>query len=265
MWWRSVHPVLMAAAGLFIWATWAPSTLTLWQQASATRRAALVFWGVTAWLWWRLACAAARSVRRLRTPTTEGFRAKVVGREPERSPEDLARFARHEAAHAVVARAMGGEVPLVTVERLDAHVGGRTTSLWPEQWPLWDQAWAALVTAIAGNVADVAAGDHDGVASSDMDRVGGLIPVIMSTGCQPSGSSGDLSWDGLIGGARVVAGEILALNVEACSRLSELLVHTRGRHPVDPAAWQCLPIQPALWPSRQDGLAGVCCPVPAGR
>lgn len=114
--------------------------------------------------------------------------------------EGLPRRARHEAAHAVVAAAMGAQVERVDVFQVGGR-GGRCVAEVLDEQPLCEVFWARLVIALAGNVVDIEAGSRDAGAQTDIRDALERAAAIISTGDRPSGYTGPVSSDGLLAAA----------------------------------------------------------------
>jgi len=149
------------------------------------------------------------------------------------SPYPLERSARHEAAHAVAALALGGYVYSVDV-RASGGIGGACRSDPAPDWALEDQMWARLVVSVAGNVVDLSGGWHDLGATNDLDLALRQVAAVISIGRKPSGYAGPLRFDDLLAGARDIAHEILDENGAAMDALTERLVATAGHRTLLP-------------------------------
>lgn len=142
--------------------------------------------------------------------------------------ETLSHRARHEAAHAVVATALGARVTSVDVTLRPGGIGGTCTHQTAPDWSVTDRSWAQLVIAVAANVSDLDNGVCGDGATSDIEKALHHLAAIISTGRLPTGYSGALRFDDLLAGARDLAAEILEVNEAAIHMLMELLEATAG-------------------------------------
>lgn len=140
-----------------------------------------------------------------------------------RPPKVLAQAARHEAAHATVAWALGGQV--VSIDVLEAPpYGGQCTFNSPPATPLVDQAWVALVSSMAGNHIDLVAGHHDFSASSDVGAALCHAASIISTGQRPTGVVVELTSDSLLAAARTEAQQLLERHAPLVDAIADRLL-----------------------------------------
>jgi hypothetical protein len=142
-------------------------------------------------------------------------------------PLTLVGIARHEAAHILVAHALGAAAIKVEVYGVD-H-GGNARWAYPEMMSKPQNfCWIALVVAVAGNLVDqeegrANIGSHNDLRSAEQD-----VYAIISTGAKPDGYDGDLAASALINAARDKAQSILAEHHDLYEKLAgELLQHRR--------------------------------------
>lgn len=147
---------------------------------------------------------------------------------------DLPRRARHEAAHAITALAVGAQVDLLTL-RPGADDAGHIEYHLPAGLPVQERAWRTMIIALAGNQADLHHGDQDAGATQDLMRVLQQASVIISCNQLPTGYTGRFAWDGLIAAARHEADDILQRHQGAYTQLvDDLVAHGERRcFPID--------------------------------
>lgn len=145
--------------------------------------------------------------------TDEVLQCAALWRPQWEASKDLAlepaSVALHEAAHAVVADALGCTVTHVTtVPR--GGLAGATSYVSPiPRLEAQDVAWIAMVVALAGRAADHARGLHDSGSTTDVQRALALAASIISGGRCPRGYRGPLTTDAMIAAARDRASSIL--------------------------------------------------------
>lgn len=140
---------------------------------------------------------------------------------------DLERRARHEAAHAVVAHALGCTVTKADV-LVDDSVGGAVHFELPVPvLPDHEAAWVSMRATLAGRTIDYSRGEHDRGASSDVQRALLHAAVIVSAGLRPTGYSGGLTTDELLAAASDDAHRILTAHADVVEDITGALVtHT---------------------------------------
>lgn len=214
---------------------------TLWSvlEAAASRpdRGAGVFTaaGCTYIALW----SSLRAVRRRRPqvvaqPWAELARPARPADGPGLEADASRRRARHEAAHAVAATAMGATVLWVDIQ-FSGTRGGQCAIDLPASMPVVDSLWAQMVCSLSGNAIDLAAGHHDQGAQSDVHDAMQLAAGIISAGRCPAGYDGPLTFDGLLSGARERAGMILALNDRHLESIAARLQDRPGTRLAGPA------------------------------
>jgi hypothetical protein len=137
------------------------------------------------------------------------------------------RRARHEAAHAVVAHALGCAVEKVTVVESE-RAGGYTRVSFPVPRPdLAGQHFILMSVFLAGRDVDTINAFHDTGAQSDMERLVQSAAAILSTGQRPAGYDGPLTLDGLILAATERTRSILAEQDQAVEAITAALTDRR--------------------------------------
>lgn len=127
--------------------------------------------------------------------------------------------ARHEAAHVVVAHALGG-----TVQHLQAGLSdGHAQSEFDLSGPPEDSIWRLLPSRLAGHVIDTQNGIHNVGSHVDIQNALTLAAAILSTGNRPHRYDGMLTSDALITAASQQAREILARNSAAVDAITQAL------------------------------------------
>lgn len=201
-----VARLMLATALVLMWALTAPTIwATLVQLAEDPAFARVVFTLVGGWLLGR------RALRRLWRAGSVP-RLSVARRDfrPEpRNRADTETVARHEAAHAVVATALGARVIDADVTRA-AGWDGHCSYTFPAATALQDLAYARIAISLAGNVIDLATGRHDTGSLDDVRSAHEMAAAVISTGHRPAGYAGPLTTDGLLEGGRVRAAHLLA-------------------------------------------------------
>lgn len=147
------------------------------------------------------------------------------------------RRARHEAAHVVVARALGNNATANIHE--SGPVTGTTSYTHPWSLRTVDRAFNDMTVGIVGNIVDVDTSHHDEGSSSDIDQILKECVLILSTGQRPTGYSGKLTIDGLIAAARARAALLLEFNTAATDTITEILIQ---RSQISPAELAKIPI-----------------------
>lgn len=152
------------------------------------------------------------------------FAARTV--DPPVGPE-LERFARHEAAHAVVAIALG-----MTAVTADIHTvgdrGGRVTYEPDEDLTVHEQSFDALVFGFAGQLADHSTGHFDQGSMRDMGLQQLRMMTIIATGQRPERHTGPLTVEALIESTRTEAELLLTQHAAAHERITEALIADRA-------------------------------------
>lgn len=140
------------------------------------------------------------------------------------------RRARHEAAHAVVAATLGARVVTVTVSPHGEHGGQCKYDQLPGQ-SVCERAWANLVIAMAGNVADLEHGHHDQGARADIRAALEEAATIVSCGQTPEAMRGatTVSTDVLVKAAADQARRILVTRDEAVRAIAVRLLNEPSR------------------------------------
>ena len=131
-------------------------------------------------------------------------------------------IAEHEAAHAVVAHAIGVVEISARMHRHDG-LGASVSGHHPEGLPAADAEWQSLVVALAGQTYDHARGIHDAGSRNDMRYMLESALAIMSIGRCPTGYSGPLTIEGLCAAARNLATKILAERRELVQSVADAL------------------------------------------
>lgn len=146
-----------------------------------------------------------------------------------RSDVELNSTARHEAAHAVTAWALGCEVLRIDLLQVEDRPG-RALYLSPQNVPEADQLWATLVPTLAGNVIDLKVHRHDSGSWRDILNAERLAAGIISTGQKPSQAPEvDLTSDALLAAARASAVAVLAANAGVIDATTKLLLADQTR------------------------------------
>lgn len=145
-----------------------------------------------------------------------------------REASRLERTARHEAAHAVVATAVGARVLVVDVIE-HGVTGGQTIVEHADEQTLAGRAWEIMVLAIAGNVDDLKSGHFDFGASSDFQTIMNAAAALISTGQRPTGYDGDLVLDDLLVAAREQARGLLQRHAGVVDAIARRLVDQAPR------------------------------------
>lgn len=118
-----------------------------------------------------------------------------------RTPQEGRHVARHEAAHAVVAWALGAQVTEISTQMVGTSGGRCSLATRPER-PLVDETWLLLRVCMASTVIE----DQDrqqerGGCSTDLTQALAHASTIIATGRHPAGYSAPLTLDALISGA----------------------------------------------------------------
>lgn len=163
---------------------------------------------------WVAVAGVMRSLRGV--STTAGAAQAVVARPVSRD------IAEHEAAHAVVAHAIGVVEISARMHRHDG-LGASVSGHHPEGLPAADAEWQSLVVALAGQTYDHARGIHDAGSRNDMRYMLESALAIMSIGRRPTGYSGPLTIEGLCAAARDLATKILAERRELVQSVADAL------------------------------------------
>lgn len=178
---------------------------------------------------WLLAAWIARAVR---LSSSRRLSARMVARPPLTTvgaarpvgvtPIDE-RVARHEAAHAVVAHAMGAT--LLSVRAMpDDESAGRCIWSAESEARASDAAWRELCSVVAGTV-EIAEGAHAWPGSrDDSGRAAAAAVFIAASGERPLGFEGPMTVDRVLEAAREHAGAVLAANGHALDELTAALV-----------------------------------------
>lgn len=134
----------------------------------------------------------------------------------------IQRRARHEAAHAVIALALGKENIRADVVQTE-HRGGQVRYQNPGM-PVADFAYTDMLIGFGGQIVDVQAGHFDHGSRDDMRGVTDATLLILSTGQRPSGYEGPLTADGLVRGARLAAEQLLEQHRISVDRVTAALI-----------------------------------------
>lgn len=151
----------------------------------------------------------------------------------------LTRRARHEAAHAITAWALGATNLQTDVLEIGDRGGQCSYELSGDLAPV-EVAWLGLVVSVAGNHVDITDGHYDQGAGNDLSKALVAAAAILSTGRHPAGVQCPLTTDHLLAAARVRAAELLRLNQARMDTMVDRLVNEspvlRGIPTVDPTA-----------------------------
>jgi hypothetical protein len=139
-------------------------------------------------------------------------------------PMPRSRRARHEAAHVVVARALGQRVVLADII-VRGGAEGRTEWRTPDHGVsgYTEASWISLIIAVSGHVSDVDGGDIDSGSMSDMNQVIIGALQILSAGQRPTGFTGPMTLDALSIAAMDRAREVLHTEAEAVDAIAAAL------------------------------------------
>jgi hypothetical protein len=166
---------------------------------------------------------------------------------------DRERRARHEAAHAVVAHAMGCTVLAATVEPGPANEGRVQFVLPIPRLPAHDSAWVSMVSVLAGRVVDHERGAFDEGSTQDVWQASHDAAVIISAGRAPRGYQGKLSTDGLLAAAGELCGQIVQHNWLVIDMLAVRLLISHPGTVSGPDLRQLLHDTWTLWPREVEG------------
>ena len=167
-----------------------------WLAADSVPRDALVAFVVMTFLVSRVARSRSRSFTTVPGTAISPLGTGTLARPTIdlRPPEMLARVARHEAAHAVVASVRGLSVPRVSIEPglgyegrtmyVSSAVGNRSSC---------DALFEAMVATVAAHRADVVDGFHDHGSSKDMDDAVRHAAQIVGIGVSPARYAGAMT------------------------------------------------------------------------
>ncbi|MFT4284311.1 MAG: hypothetical protein QM598_05695 [Protaetiibacter sp.] len=154
----------------------------------------------------------------------------VAAKAEERTPEGFpdARRARHEAAHAVVALALGLQNVRANIA-IRGIVGGQVDydRDLASATPVADQAFERMIINFAGQIVDVDAGHADWGAVADMGAVVEAAFLVVSTGARPERLQGEVTIDSLARQASEAAACILEVHRAAVDRIQSALVEHR--------------------------------------
>ncbi|WP_147794720.1 hypothetical protein [Cellulomonas sp. Y8] len=190
----------------------------------AQDRAIAIVIGVWLLAWWIARAVRLASSRRLAARMSPQPPIVTVGAARARGVSAVdERVARHEAAHAVVAHAMGATLLMVRAVPNDESAGRCSWSAKSEKCAS-DEAWRELCSAVAGAV-EVTEGAHAWPGSrDDWGQAAAAAMFIASSGGRPVGFAGPLSVDRLLEAARGHAAALLAANAPALDELTAALV-----------------------------------------
>lgn len=158
------------------------------------------------------------------SPHVVGQLARELSGTSRFASTDIEQVARHEAAHAVVAWALGATISRASVEA-ENH-SGFVVHVFPLDLAPQDRLWADIATYVAGNVMDQSRGVQREDSWSDFNNVLNFAVRLMSIGVKPSGYDGDLALDALVGEATRRVEGILAEHAGLVERVSASLVAT---------------------------------------
>lgn len=118
-----------------------------------------------------------------------------------RTPQEKLHIARHEAAHAVVAWALGVEVMEISTQAIE-NSGGHVQLAPATERPVPEEAWKFLQVSLAGAIVE----DRDrqqelGACGADLFQALEHASTIIATGRCPMGFEGQLTVESLIGAA----------------------------------------------------------------
>lgn len=150
-----------------------------------------------------------------------------VEKNNNRSSVQVYRRARHEAAHAIVAKVLGCVEIEVSVEG-SSMSSGSTSYLLPGGLSTWDKAYINMSVCLGGQIVDVEGGWSDSGSLLDVDALHKNAIRILSCGKRPRRFHGKLCLDGLINQARQVACSILVSHNTEFERLVDRLVTAGG-------------------------------------
>lgn len=133
----------------------------------------------------------------------------------------LNRRARHEAAHAVVALAVGREG--VHADVVIRGVSGGQTRFGFGDSKVANAAFEDMTITSAGHIVDIRGGHFDRGSHADMRLLMEGALLILSSGQKPDGHDGDLTTDSLVLGAKRAAERILEAHADSVDRISDEL------------------------------------------
>lgn len=235
---RRVLTLLVVACGVLTLWTYGPPLLvqfvTFLHSVGPRGQAVLLLYVLT-FMWVRRGVAYATRDRRQvqhigqheHLPGVTGARLDTAGDAVPWLESAIAprkRRARHEAAHVVAGRAMGGILQHADVDHDPVTGrGGQVIMLWPSQMPVSERSWGMAVMAVAANELDVSEGSRDGSSLVDLQTAHTAALMIVSSGQTPPGYKGPLTVEGLLAAAREQARGILQERIAEVDRIAEQL------------------------------------------
>lgn len=149
----------------------------------------------------------------------------VLARRAVNGPAD-ARVSRHEAAHAVVAVALGMTVVRVTAVPPHADASGQCSWEVPDGSALGaaDIHWAGMRIRMAGLLVEDDSPESCGTAASDMMQVTIAATTLATSGRRPLGYEGALTVSDLVDGARSDVARLLVEHADAIDAVTDALV-----------------------------------------
>lgn len=173
---------------------------------------------------------ATRWARRRPRSSVDGAYADV------RTPQEVRHVARHEAAHAVVAWALGAQVTEISTQMVGTSGGRCSLASRPER-PLVDEAWLLLRVCMASTVIEVQDRQEErGGCSTDLTQALAHASTIIATGRRPAGHASVLTLDALIGGAADEARAIIDQHEQLLEAVAERVAGGRTWHGPDLSA-----------------------------
>lgn len=228
----AVHRVLWAVVLAWVWATLLPYAAGAWvlygqnhpnfdthiaPVTGGQMVAAQI--GGAAWLFCRHVWTGLHEPT---PPTAPGVAADGPHVVPDGEPvaHDLA---RHEAAHALVWALLGGQIVRIQLRpdrfaNINAQITTRVARLDA------DNAWAAMVGALAGMVADHDHQVFDGGSQSDVTSAHRCATGLVAMGVRPTGYDGPLTIDALLQAAGTRARALLAQHRDEHDALTQAFV-----------------------------------------
>ena len=147
-------------------------------------------------------------------------------RETGEQLDDLRMTARHEAAHAVIALAMGASIHEAVIYPARDGEGSSSGNV-DHIGPLADsetQLWASLHISLAGMVLDHRCGRRDGGSAADVHHADLAALQLISAGIRPPGYDGEMTTVSLIAAATTAVGDLLDVHAGAIDRIADALL-----------------------------------------
>lgn len=133
-------------------------------------------------------------------------------------------LARHEAAHAVVARALGMVVTKVSIEPQIGTLGRVDITLDLDAPSYAEAVWSRIAAQLAGGIIDSESGVYGGGSNNDNSLALRDIMSVIASGTRPRGYEGPMTIEGIVADRSKVAREIIDQNRDRVDSLaSELL------------------------------------------